>query len=90
MPDSTHPPTAADLDERVKALEEYTRANPPAALPTSASSAHVGYTGGIVIEFPHTHVHLSYPQIVSIVAAGAITMVGAILLVLKRPDKSRH
>jgi hypothetical protein len=89
MPDSAHPPDTHDIDERVKALEEYVRANPPAALPTSASSTHVGYTGGIVVKFPHTHIHLSYPQTVGIVA-GTIAMAGAILLVLKRPGKPRR
>jgi hypothetical protein len=86
MPDSAHQPDAQDIDERVRALEEYVKAN-PAPAPIPASPGHSGdYTGGIVVEFPHASrfdFHLSFYRAVGI-ATTAIVVVG-IILFLTRP-----
>jgi hypothetical protein len=86
MPDSAHPPDTHDLDERVRALEEYLKANPPTT-PMPASPSRSGdYTGGMVVEFPHTSrldFHLSFRQAVGI--ATAVIAVAGIILFLTRP-----
>jgi hypothetical protein len=90
MPDSARPPDAHDLDERVRALEEYVKANPPTTPAPASPSRPVDYTGGVVMEFPHTSrldFHLTFRQAAGI-ATTAIVLVGIILLVTRTWRKS--
>lgn len=88
MPDSPHQPDTNEIDDRVRALEEYVKANPP---PKPASPSRSGdYTGGIVVEFPHTSrfdFHLSYLRAAGIVTT-AVVLLGIILFLTCRFRKS--
>ncbi len=84
MPDSAHPPTDADLDERVKALEEYLEANPTSTPVSAPPSRAIDHTGGVVVEFSstsHPGFHLSFRQAAGI-AATAILLTGIVALLL--------